>query len=531
MNGTQGKERQALLSKVRSFCDRHGLLGPGMKVVAGVSGGADSVCMLQLLRELAPEYGLQLHVVHLDHMLRPESGADAAFVRQLAGRAGLPATIGCARVGAIAGRLGIGIEEAGRLARYRLLETVADRIGARRIAVGHHGDDQVETVLLNLVRGAGPGGLAGMRPRRGRVVRPLLCASREEIAACCRAAGLEWRTDASNRSREFLRNRIRHLLLPLLRKEFNPRFDRAVLRLAEIAGEEHRWLGRRARSLLQRLLAAGGDERLGPRGPGARRSWDARKSGSPRPRPGAGPLAASASGPSAAGVRLPLHGFTRLPLPLRRRLLREAVRRAGGSLRHLGYQNVEDCLDFLGRGAPGGVVQLPHGVSVSKASGSFTVAVQAAPSAGGGGAVRDAPVPLLVPGETSLRELGLTIRARVVSVAPGRIPRPNLADGGLRACFDYEKLELPLAVRTRRPGDRLRPFGMRGAKKLKKLLGELRVPGEDRGRIALVTSNDQIIWIAGYRRAQAAPVTWETRQVLILEAERLRAANSGSDPL
>jgi tRNA(Ile)-lysidine synthase len=508
-----------------------------MRVVAGVSGGIDSVCMLQLLRDLAPEYSLELHVVHLDHMLRPESGADAAFVRQLAGRAGLPVTVGHARVGAIAGRLGIGIEEAGRLARYRLLETVADRIGARRIAVGHHQDDQVETVLLNIVRGAGPGGLAGMRPRRGRVVRPLLSVSREEIAAYCRAAGLEWRTDESNSSPEFLRNRIRHHLLPLLRKEFNPRIDQAILRLAEIAGEEHRWLGRHARFLLRRLLAEAGDERRGRSGRRYReRSWRWQ----PRER---------------SGVRLSLHDFERLPLVLRRRLLREAVRQAGGSLRRLGYQNVEDCLDFLSRGTPGRAVQLPDGMRVSKTSGSFTVAVQDAPSTGGGGRPggdrarrapgtaphpgstgapdgRAAPVPLLVPGETSLGELGLTIRARVVDIAPSQALYPFPADdgGGRRACFDYEKLEKPLAVRTRRPGDRLQPFGMQGTKKLKKLLGELGVPGGERSRIALVTSNDQIIWIAGYRRAQAAPVTGQTRQVLILEAERLQSANPGSGP-
>ena len=172
-------------------------------------------------------------------------------------RLGLPATIGYARVGGIARRLRTGIEDAGRLARYRLLETVADRIGAQRIALGHHAGDQVETVLCNIMRGAGPGGLAGIPPRRGRVVRPLLCASKEEITAYCRAAGLEWRTDASNLSPEFLRNRIRHRLLPLLQKEFNPRLDQAILRLAEIMGEENRWFRRCTQSLLGQLLLDG----------------------------------------------------------------------------------------------------------------------------------------------------------------------------------------------------------------------------------------------------------------------------------
>ncbi len=330
------------------------MFGRGMKVVVGVSGGADSVGLLQVLRQLAPEHDLQLHVVHLNHMLRPEAAADAAFVRRLAGRLNLPVTIGCARVGSIARRLRTGIEEAGRLARYRLLEQVADRIGAQRIAVGHHAGDQVETVLFNLMRGAGPGGLAGIPPRRGRVVRPLLCASREEIAAYCRAAGLEWRTDASNLSPEFLRNRIRHRLLPLLRKEFNPRIDQAVLRLAEIVGEEDRWIRRHAESLLNQMLLPGADKCLRQSGQGA--STPSAVSG----------VKWVPSGGRAEKVCLTLSTFVCLPLALRRRLLLAAVRRAGGSLRHLGYQNVSDCLDFLTRGSPGGTVQLPGGVLVSK---------------------------------------------------------------------------------------------------------------------------------------------------------------------
>ncbi len=534
------KER-AFLSKIRSFSARHGMFSPGMKIVVGVSGGADSVGLLQVLRQLAPEYGLQLHVVHLNHMLRPEAADDAAFVRQLAHHLGLPATIGCARVGAIARRLRTGTEDAGRLARYWLLETVADRIGAQRIALGHHAGDQVETVLCNIMRGAGPGGLAGIPPRRGRVVRPLLCASKEEIAAYCRAAGLEWRTDASNLSPEFLRNRIRHRLLPLLQKEFNPRLDQAILRLAEIVGEENRWFRRCTQSLLGQLLLDGRDaRRSAQRAPGADECSRA---------PGPATVAPASDGarPPSGKVRLALPAFLRLPLALRRCLLRAAVRRAGGNLRHLGYQNVEDCLDFLCRGAPGGAVQLPSGVRVSKGSTCFTVAVvnrsqrqevrgrkkletEAARKPEGvteniptSDLLHPASVLLPVPGRAPLPGLGLVIRAQVVDIIPGAAGAERLWETGAgnRACFDYDQLESPLAVRTRRAGDHLRPFGMQGAKKLKKLLGELRVPARLRDRVALVVSGGEIIWVAGYRRAETAPVTEQTRRMLILEAEKL----------
>jgi tRNA(Ile)-lysidine synthetase-like protein len=392
-----------------------------MRIVVGVSGGADSVCLLQVLCQLAQEYGLQLHVAHLNHMLRPEAAADAAFVQELAHRRGLPVTVGYARVGAIAGRLRLGLEEAGRLARYRLFDCVADRVGAQRIAVAHHADDQVETVLLNILRGAGPAGLAGMRPRRGRIIRPLLFATREEIAAYCRDQGLAWRRDASNLSREFLRNRIRHQLLPLLRKEYNPGLDRAILRLAEVVQEEDAWLGRCTRRLFRLLLVRSGPScespqrrrrvrvaardaclpagLVGARAAAVRAHRVPSESGGVTgggmaSRRGTIQKAAGGIGEAPAPVEsradkdltphhlhpaspkavwLDLAGFLGLPLALRRRLLREAVATVRGDLRRLGYRNVDDCLDFLERGGTGGTVELPRGIRVSKGRTSFSV--------------------------------------------------------------------------------------------------------------------------------------------------------------
>jgi tRNA(Ile)-lysidine synthase len=380
---------------------------------------------------------------------------------------------------------------------------------------------------------------------------------------------MEWRTDASNLSPEFLRNRIRHRLLPLLRQEFNPRIDQAVLRLAEIAGEEDRWIGRHTESLLDQLLLSGA-------GPGSTPQSSIS---------GAKPVSSECT----ENVCLILSSFVQLPLALRRRLLLAAVRRAGGSLRHLGYQNVSDCLEFLTRGSPGGTVQLPGGVRVSKDSTCFTVAAGAgvrspdasfhegrqertavAPRALGARRKRRErdgqkerphlfnavpPCPLTVPGKTPLPGLGLAIIARVLDIAPGTW-RPErdgclslrgrnrmsgdethtilstldteggtgeswIAGDNNRTFFDYEQLDAPLTVRTRREGDRLRPFGMRGVKKLKKLLGELHIPGGQRDQIPLVISGGEIIWVAGWRRAQVAPVTEQTRHILILETERL----------
>ncbi|MGD0152931.1 MAG: tRNA lysidine(34) synthetase TilS [Thermacetogeniaceae bacterium] len=503
--------------------------------MVGVSGGADSIGLLLILRELAREYDLHLHVVHLNHMLRPDAAADAAFVQQLAHQWGLPVTIGYARVRHIAERFRIGIEEAGRLARYRLFERVADRIGAQRIAVGHQANDQVETVLFNIMRGTGPGGLAGIPPRRGGIVRPLLCASREEIAAYCRTAGLDWRSDASNLDPEFLRNRIRHSLLPVLRRDFNPHIDQAILRLAEIVGEENRFFEGHTRSLLQRLLEEG--EVLAKAMPAAKFNP---VSEADAVAPGYVQAGTSGSRLTPKAMRLPLNRFVHLPLAIQRRLLRAVIRKAGGSLRHLGYQNIKDCLDFLSRGDSTGTVQLPHGVWVNKCFGYLTVAVSPAVGAGKGSgqpeaaARRNVPILLQVPGETGLPELGMSIKARLVNITPGTagdarclVPEQRGAarlwdaDAANTAWFDYDCLELPLAVRCRQVGDCLRPFGMQGTKKLKKLFGEFRLPSSGRDSVPLVIDRSQIIWVVGLRRSQAAPVTRQTRRVLALEAEKL----------
>ncbi len=488
-----------------------------------------------ILRGLAREYDLRLHVVHLNHMLRPDAVADAAFVQQLAHQWGLPVTIGYTRVRHIAERYRIGIEEAGRLARYRLFERVADRIGAQRIAVGHQANDQVETVLFNIMRGTGPDGLAGIPPRRGRIVRPLLCASREEVAAYCRAAGLDWRSDASNLDPEFIRNRIRHSLLPALRRDFNPHIDQAILRLAEIVGEENHFFEDHTRSLLQQLLEEG--EVL------AKAMHTVKLSPVPEAAtvaPGYEPAEISGSRLASQAMRLPLNCFVQLPLAIQRRLLRAVIRKAGGSLRHLGFQNIEDCLDFLNRRDSTGTVQLPHGLWVKKHFGCLTVAVSqtTGDDKGSGWSVantgRNVPILLQVPGETGLPELGMFIKARLVNITPGtagvtRCLAPEQggaaqlwdADAVNTAWFDYDCLELPLAVRRRQLGDSLRPFGMQGTKKLKKLFGEFRLPSSVRDSVPLVIDQNQIIWVVGLRRSQAAPVTGQTRRVLVLDAEKL----------
>ncbi len=219
----------AIRATVRDYIRAHQIFTPGPVVVA-VSGGADSTALLLILAELADELGIVIHVAHFDHRTRPkESAEDADFVAKLANRIGAPIRVGRADKPTKT-------EDAARTARYDFLRRAANEIGATAIATGHTRDDQAETVLLHLTRGSGLSGLAGMRPLREGIARPLLAIGREDTVAVCRAARIRPRTDPTNRSLKFARNRVRHEVLPKLAK-INPRAREAIARFAEAAAE------------------------------------------------------------------------------------------------------------------------------------------------------------------------------------------------------------------------------------------------------------------------------------------------------
>ena len=229
---------------------RHAMLAGGETVLVAVSGGADSVALLHILRELAPTFSLSLHVLHVDHGLRAESVRDAEFVHALGARLGVPVDVERVAIGPGS------VEAAARDARYAALEAWADRLGADRIAVGHSADDQAETVLMRLLDGAGVRGLAGIPPRRGRVIRPLIETRRQALRDALVAAGQDWVEDETNRDPKFLRNRIRHELLPLLAASYTTDVVPSLARAARRAREMVDALDRTATDALERLASA-----------------------------------------------------------------------------------------------------------------------------------------------------------------------------------------------------------------------------------------------------------------------------------
>jgi len=314
-----------LLQRVHQAIRRQQLCEPGSRVLVGLSGGADSVALTLLLRDLAAEGDVVLAgLVHVHHGLRATADRDEAFCRALAARLALPLEVERADVRGVAAREGRSLEDAARRLRYLLLARAAERLGADRVAVAHTLDDQAETVLLRLVRGAGLTGAAGIHPRRGQVIRPLLGVSRAELRAELAARGEPWVEDESNADLANPRSRVRHRVLPELDRVLGAPVAPALARAAALAGEDGAWLDALAGARVEALTRA---------------------------MPG--------------GLALDAVGLKAEPLPLRRRILRQVLRsRSPG--REIGLEHVEAALDVLvggrrGADVPGSRVELRPG--------------------------------------------------------------------------------------------------------------------------------------------------------------------------
>jgi len=435
------------------------MLRGGEAVLAAVSGGADSVALLDALHTLAPSLGLTLHAVHVDHGLRPESAADAAFVTDLCRGWGVPLRVErveIARPGT--GGAWDGLEGAARRARYAAFRHAAAATGADCVATGHTADDQAETVVMRLLDGAGPRGLGGIAPVRGPYIRPLLETRRHLIEAHLLARGIEWRDDASNADPRFLRNRIRHDVLPFLVAAWD--ID-AVERLTRGAA--------RARALESAL------------------ETEARA------------ILAALGRVASGAIVLPAPELERLPGELAAEVLRAAAAGLGGG----GAQRAagERALRLVLAGGRPRAVRL--GRVRCERSGPW-VRVGAAPGAD----LRERA--WQVPGELPLPELGTRLSARCVVRPVGWTPAHDPA----RAEFDADRVPARLTVRARRVGDRFLPWGGPGERRLKTFLIDAGIPRWERSRIPLLEADGEIIWVAGLRRGRAAPVTAETRRIL-----------------
>ena len=455
-----------LPKKVYELIRRERLFEPHSRVVVGVSGGADSVALLFILRELAPVLKLRLTVAHFNHRWRgAESDADEKFVAGLTRRLKLPL-----RAGRASKKPGQNREACSREDRYQFLAAAETRAVA--VAVAHHADDQAETFLINLLRGAGPDGLAGMAPVASvpgcpdlRLVRPLLGVTRAALRAYLGRIGQDWREDSSNLDPDFLRNRVRAELLPLL-VSFNPAIAETLGRTADVMREQ---------SEAARLVAV---------------SW---------------------LGQNAAVVGnkigLPLEKLRPWPAGLRLAILREALRRLVPGLEGISRRHLTD-LDRVSCSPFHGVIDLP-GLTAEKIYDLLELSpVKKTRRKKASTTVME----VLLPAPGRVKWAGP--RDQVVTISARQGPVPEAKDFFTAAALDPRKISGRLRVRGRKRGDRYQPTGCAGRRSLKDVFNQLRVPPPDRDRWPLVVDDEEIIWVPGIRPAEK--VAWFSGPALVV---------------
>lgn len=450
-----------ILETVKETVAKYGLFKKGDRILLAYSGGLDSTGLLSVFLELQPDWHLDLFLGHFNHRLRASAMEDEQFVRRIAQEKGLPLFVASEDVRSLARKEKLNLEEAGRVLRYDFLSRTAKKIGGAKIATGHTMNDQAETFLLRMMRGSGMKGLGSIHPLvEGIIIRPLLFVERQDIEKYLLEREIEYRQDESNLDRSFTRNKIRLDLIPYIQKNFAPRIIPQINKIVAILQEED--------ALMEKLAAHQASEAI------------LFKKGK---------------------VHLDLQTTMALPRALGRRIVRLFLREIKGDLRGISFEDVECVLNL----AEGESVQLKKELLLKRKEGLIfrrdTGYEEAAYAY-----LWDGQVPL------KIDDLNLLIKAERRKMPPS----PRDFDDDSHAFLDGSKAHFPLVVRNRREGDKYRPLGSPGKKKLKEVMRAKGIPLEERDRRPVFVSGNEIIWVVGLPVAEKFKVNNSTRKIVML---------------
>lgn len=491
-----------MIEKIRRYMEEQHMAGQGSRIVVGVSGGADSICLLHMLALLAPEYEWKLAAVHVNHLIREEAGEDAAYVEETCRRLGISFYLTKEDVEALAKSRGLSVEEAGRQVRYRAFAEAAERFGADRIAVAHNRNDRAETLLFHMFRGTGLDGMASIRPVRDSIIRPLLCVGREEIEGWLREKNIRWCIDKSNDTDTYTRNKIRRHILPFAREEICAEAEAHLAQEAELLALTADFVGRKAKEALDRCRIS--EEALDG-------NENSLKTGDLR----------------IKRVRIGVPAFLREEELLKTHLLKLALKELSGGGKDIGMIHIKD-VESLFYKQGGKRVTLPCGLEALRTFGEVIVQEINPVSGADGGAEGKSPAALFyqkIDREALVRNMGDTQTAAPVlelADAEGRILEFSLFRREKsqiipqKTCtkwFDYDRIE-SLVLRTRQPGDYLTINDKLQKKRLKDYLIQEKIPVQERENLLLLADGSHILWVVGHRISSAVKVTDGTKTVL-----------------
>jgi tRNA(Ile)-lysidine synthase len=464
--GIMDSRKQTFLEKVKATIAKHSMLSGGDRVLVGLSGGPDSVCLLTVLHKLKDELSLKLHAVYVDHGLRPgETPGEIEFCKKLCEGLSIPFVVRFVEVNTYAKEQGMNKQEAARELRYKAFDEVFADIRADRLAMGHTADDQVETFFMRFFRGSGPKGLSGIPPVRARIIRPLIEVERNDIEKFLDEEGVNSMVDSSNLKEDYLRNKLRLLVMPEIRK-INPGILETVSRTMDILREEEKYFDLIVTMTLMKLISRKTD----------------------------------------LCIELFLTPMEAMDKVILRRVLRRAIDETR-SLRSMEFIHIEDIIDLIKKGRHGDRLYLPKGLRVIKTYSTLVITSEVPQ--------RLQTLTLAVPGEVVLKEIRATLKASVEDKAV------SFQDGKTVAVFDADKVGTVLTIRAREKGDVFYPMGFGKRKKLQDFFVDEKVPRDERDSIPILVSGNGIVWIAGYRGDEKFKVTEKTIRFLILEFRKM----------
>lgn len=483
MPPSQKKYKHSLYQTVVQTINVHRMLQAGDALLVGVSGGPDSVALLHVLHRLSDRFAVKLGIAHLNHCLRQnESDRDEQFVVSLADRLTLPCFYKKVNVTEYRQKHRLSLEEASRRVRYQFFQETAQQHRFGKIALAHHREDNAELIMMYLFRGSGPLGLAGIPPVRENIVRPLINVSRDIIIDFLESENLPYISDQSNQDRRFVRNRIRHDLLPVLQRAYNPQIIRTVTQTASILRHEEDWIEKTLKPLYHELIS--------------------------RTAPGT--------------VSMSVRQIKNHHVAVQRRAIRKAISTVKGDLRRIAFHHIDSAIRLICNGPSAGHIDLPGKIRILREYDQIEIVKEnlnlrktaAKPDIAGNTGTTSFEYVITEPGVLFVKEIERKIEFSEIVLKKSL----DLSLCGQHAAYlDMSKLCFPMILRNVRPGDRFKPLGLNGTQKIKKYFINNKIPRPTRKKCPVLLSEDKIVWVAGHCIDDRFKVISSTQKVLKAE--------------
>lgn len=475
------------MKRIEKFIQKYHMLTCGDRVIAGVSGGADSVCLFLMLLELREKIGFDLIVVHVHHGLRGEAAdQDQQFVEALCEQHRIPLEIFRVNLESIAKKRKQSLEEAGRMVRREAFDSVCKKYGGNKIALAHHQNDNAETLLWNLSRGTGLDGLGGIRPVNGKFIRPLLCMNRKEIEEYLAKRKQSYCIDETNAGTDYTRNKLRHLVLPILEEQVNSAAVRHMNETMEQIWELQEYMQEQVEAAYQECVQEHFEK--------------------------------------ACWIQIQQKSFETFSELIKKMVIRKGMEQVGGKKRDLSHKHVDVMMELMNKQV-GRTLDLPYEMHAKRNYEGVRLEKQRTYSSGEekkAGIIQECMAELNIPGETILADRNLKLRCKILE-KPRNLSIKDIPQKIYTKWFDYGIIKSSLYIRTRQAGDTIVIDEKGHQKKLKNWFVDEKIPKEVRDSQLLLAENNEILWVLGHRMSQAYQVKQSTKWILQIEVETYKS--------